>query len=237
MSPSTAAESGCLGDARSNRQRRAVRRSGAQSHSRVVLNEANRIVIERYAPPSVLVDQNFHVVQFNGQTGPYLEPSPGEPSFHVLKLAREGLLHGLRTALQTARKTRKATRRQGLRVRNGTDWHDIEIEVLPDRAAEPDLLSRAVREAEDDPAKSVESRERPAAAQSLGSSASRSSKRSWPRHASICSRRFRKSRPRTKSCSRRTRRSSRATKSCRAPTRSWTRPKKSCSRPTKSSTP
>ena len=92
---------------------------GAQSHSRVVLNEANRIVIERYAPPSVLVDHNFHVVQFNGQTGPYLEPSPGEPSFHVLKLAREGLLHGLRTALQAARKTRRATGRQGLRVRNG----------------------------------------------------------------------------------------------------------------------
>ncbi len=103
----------------------------AQSHARVVLNEANRIVIERYAPPSVLVDHNFHIVQFNGQTGPYLEPSPGEPSFHVLKLAREGLLHGLRTALQTARKTRKATRRQGLRVRNGTDWHDVEIEVMP----------------------------------------------------------------------------------------------------------
>jgi two-component system CheB/CheR fusion protein len=105
--------------------------SGAQAHTRAILNEANRVVLERYAPPSVLVDQNFHVVQFNGQTGLYLEPSPGEPSFHVLKLAREGLLHGLRTALQTARKTRKPTRRQSLRVRSGTDWHDIDIEVLP----------------------------------------------------------------------------------------------------------
>jgi two-component system CheB/CheR fusion protein len=105
--------------------------SSAQAHSRAILNEANRIVLERYAPPSVLVDQNFHVVQFNGQTGLYLEPSPGEPSFHVLKLAREGLLHGLRTALQTARKTRKPSRRTALRVRAGADWHDVDIEVLP----------------------------------------------------------------------------------------------------------
>ena len=105
--------------------------SSAQAHSRVILNEANRLVLERYAPPSVLVDQNFHVVQFNGQTGLYLEPSPGEPSFHVLKLAREGLLHGLRTALQTARKTRRATRREGLRVRSGAEWHDIDIVVMP----------------------------------------------------------------------------------------------------------
>jgi len=105
--------------------------SGAQARTRVILNEANRIVLERYAPPSVLVDQNFHVVQFNGQTGHYLEPSPGEPSFHVLKLAREGLLHGLRTALQDARKTRRPSRRGGLRVRNGTQWHDVDIEVVP----------------------------------------------------------------------------------------------------------
>jgi two-component system CheB/CheR fusion protein len=101
------------------------------SNTRRVLNDANRIVIDRFAPPSVLVDQNFHVVQFNGQTGLYLEPSPGEPSFHVLKLAREGLLHGLRTALQTARKTRRASRRPGLRVRSGSTWRDIDIEVIP----------------------------------------------------------------------------------------------------------
>ncbi|HUP41263.1 MAG TPA: CheR family methyltransferase [Vicinamibacterales bacterium] len=41
----------------------------------LVLNDATRIIMERYAPPSVLLDQQFHVVQFNGQTGLYLEPS------------------------------------------------------------------------------------------------------------------------------------------------------------------
>jgi two-component system CheB/CheR fusion protein len=103
----------------------------ARANTRVVLNEANRIVLDRFAPPSVLVDQNFHAVQFNGQTGLYLEPSPGEPSFHVLKLAREGLLHGLRTALQAAKKSRRPVRRQALRVRNGAEWHDVDIEVIP----------------------------------------------------------------------------------------------------------
>jgi two-component system CheB/CheR fusion protein len=95
------------------------------------LSEANRIVLDRYAPPSVLLDTNFHVVQFNGQTGLYLEPSPGEPSFNVLKLAREGLLHGLRTALQTVKKTRRPARKTGLRVRNGSVWHDVDVEVMP----------------------------------------------------------------------------------------------------------
>jgi two-component system CheB/CheR fusion protein len=103
----------------------------ARANTRVVLNEANRIVLDRFAPPSVLVDQNFHAVQFNGQTGLYLEPSPGEPSFHVLKLAREGLLHGLRSALHAAKKSRRPARRQALRVRNGAEWYEVDIEVIP----------------------------------------------------------------------------------------------------------
>jgi len=104
---------------------------GNPTNTRAIMAEANRMVLDRFAPPSVLVDQHFHVVQFNGQTGPYLEPSPGEPSFHVLKLAREGLLHGLRTALQATRKTRRVTRRSGLRVRSGAAWHDVDLEVVP----------------------------------------------------------------------------------------------------------
>ena len=90
-----------------------------------------RIIMERYAPPSVLLDQQFQVVQFNGQTGPYLEPSPGEPSFDILKLAREGLSHGLRTALQTARKTRKTVVQPGLRIRHGAGSQEIDLEVIP----------------------------------------------------------------------------------------------------------
>jgi two-component system CheB/CheR fusion protein len=100
-------------------------------NTRIAMAEANRFVLDRFAPPSVLVDQNFHVVQFNGKTGPFLEPSPGEPSFHVLKLAREGLLHGLRTSLQAARKSGRTARRQGLRVRSGSAWRDVDVEVIP----------------------------------------------------------------------------------------------------------
>jgi two-component system CheB/CheR fusion protein len=111
---------------------RTVRAPGAaQDESRAVLSEAHRVVMDHYAPPSVLLDENFHIIQFNGQTGRYLEPSPGEPSFHVLKLVREGLLHGLRTALQAVRRTRRATRKAGLRVRNGQTWQDVDLEVIP----------------------------------------------------------------------------------------------------------
>ena len=99
--------------------------------TRLVLSDANRLIMQRYAPPSVLLDQHFSVVQFNGQTGPFLEPSPGEPSFDILRLAREGLTHGIRKALQAVRKTRKPVKQSGLRVRQGPEWQTVDIEVIP----------------------------------------------------------------------------------------------------------
>jgi two-component system CheB/CheR fusion protein len=93
--------------------------------------EASRALIERYAPPGVLVDADLQIVQFHGHTGDFLEPSPGEASLHLLKMAKEGLLHGLRTAISTARKSKKALRRDGLHVRSGDDWQSVSIEVVP----------------------------------------------------------------------------------------------------------
>jgi two-component system CheB/CheR fusion protein len=78
----------------------------------------------------VLIDQHFQVVQFTGPTGTYLQPSPGEPSFDILKLAREGLAHGLRSALHEARKTRRTAKRSGLHMRDGAASQDIDVEVI-----------------------------------------------------------------------------------------------------------
>ena len=107
------------------------RSPGRPSTTRVVMAEATRLVLDRFAPPSVLVDERLEIVQFNGHTGPFFEASPGEPTFHVLRLAREGLLHDLRAALQTAQKTRRIARRSGLRVRSGTTWQHVDLEVVP----------------------------------------------------------------------------------------------------------
>ena len=80
--------------------------------------EVARIIFDRYAPPGVVVDADLQIVQFRGQTGAYLEPAPGEASLNLLKMAREGLLYGLRTALHRRRKSKAPVRRTGLRVKS-----------------------------------------------------------------------------------------------------------------------
>jgi two-component system CheB/CheR fusion protein len=96
-----------------------------------VQNEVNRVLLSRFAPPGVVVDGDLRIVQFRGQTGAYLEPAPGEASLDLLKMAREGLLYGLRTALLEARRTDQPVRKQHLRVKQDGHTREVDLEVIP----------------------------------------------------------------------------------------------------------
>ncbi|HZN03555.1 MAG TPA: chemotaxis protein CheB [Candidatus Polarisedimenticolia bacterium] len=104
-----------------------------------IVGQANQHLLEHYTPPAVIVDANLHIVQFRGQTGAYLEPAPGNASLNLLKMAREGLLYGLRTALHAARKRGQRVRKDGLRVRSNGGYRTLGIEVSPIGAAGRDL--------------------------------------------------------------------------------------------------
>ena len=96
-----------------------------------VVAEANRLILDRYSPPGVIVTEDMRIVHFRGQTGRFLEPASGDASLNLLKMCREGLLHGLRTALQTAKKKDAPVRREGLRVKTNGDFVNAAVEVVP----------------------------------------------------------------------------------------------------------
>jgi two-component system CheB/CheR fusion protein len=93
--------------------------------------EADRILLGRYAPPAVLVDENFDILQFRGRTSAFLEQPPGDPTNNVLKMAREGLFLELRNALTEAGKNQHSVRRDGVRIHSPGQVRDIAIEVVP----------------------------------------------------------------------------------------------------------
>ncbi len=93
--------------------------------------EADRIAINQFAPPSVLVNAELQVVQFRGPTGAYLEPPAGKASFDVLKMAREGLMLPLRAAINQARKENKTARRDNVRLQQNGTTRSVNLEVIP----------------------------------------------------------------------------------------------------------
>jgi two-component system, chemotaxis family, CheB/CheR fusion protein len=101
------------------------------------LKEADRLVLMRYAPPGVLLNEDFEVLQFRGETGAYLSPSPGRASLNLLKMLREGLLVAVRGALHRVRREKATTREEGLRVRSDGGWREVDVVVMPVRSGAP----------------------------------------------------------------------------------------------------
>jgi two-component system CheB/CheR fusion protein len=112
-----------------SRERAAAR--GAEGAGVDLGARAGRVLLERYAPPAVVVDADFRILQFRGRTEGFLTPAPGEASLSVLKMARDGLLHGLRAALHEARKGSLPATRTGLRVRTAAGESAVAIDVVP----------------------------------------------------------------------------------------------------------
>ena len=93
--------------------------------------EADRITVNRIAPPGVLIDAELQIVQFRGPTGAYLEPPAGKVSFDVLKMARQGLMLPLHAAINQAKKENKAVRRENVRVESNGKTRMVNVEVIP----------------------------------------------------------------------------------------------------------
>lgn len=65
--------------------------------------EADRLLLARYAPPSVIVNEQLEIVQIKGHTGKFLELPTGKASLNLLKMARPGLLFELQNAIEQAK--------------------------------------------------------------------------------------------------------------------------------------
>lgn len=89
------------------------------------------VILDRYAPPAVVVDSSFQIVQSRGRTSPFLRLAPGGASLGLLKMAREGLVYGLRSVLGQAKSTGKTSRREGLRIESDGESLDVSIDVTP----------------------------------------------------------------------------------------------------------
>lgn len=90
---------------------------------------ADDILLSKYTPVGVVVNDQFDIVQFRGLTGEYLEPSPGKASLNILKMAKEGLAFEIRNALRNAKSSSEPFIKEGIPINNGKKL--VTIEVIP----------------------------------------------------------------------------------------------------------
>ncbi len=111
-------------------QEKFVQRARQTQGTTDVLKEADRLALAKYAPAGVLVSGDHEILQFRGDTSRFLAAAPGKPNLNVLKMAREGLLVGLRSTLQQAEESDAAVRSEGLQVKSNGGFREVNLEVL-----------------------------------------------------------------------------------------------------------
>ncbi|MGI0495258.1 chemotaxis protein CheB [Alkalinema pantanalense CENA528] len=100
---------------------------------------ADQIVLSRFGPAGVIVNEQLEILQFRGDTSPYLRIPSGEPSYTLLKMIRPSLLIDLRMAIESAKQQGIAVRRQGLKVQDLSQLSEVglTVEVIPFHTSTP----------------------------------------------------------------------------------------------------
>ena len=102
----------------------------AAAHSDVP-READRLLLVRYGPPSVVVDESLNILEFRGDTDPFLEHAHGRATLNLSEMVRKGLLVDVRQAIQDAQKSGAPSRKEGVQLRYRDRLYTVTIEVIP----------------------------------------------------------------------------------------------------------
>ncbi len=99
-----------------------------------------RVLLDAYAPASVLINRKGECLYYSGATDRYLRVAAGEPSRDLLAMVRDGLRSKLRVAILQATQGHTRAVVSGARVGHGSDSVAVRIEVQPVQSEAETLL-------------------------------------------------------------------------------------------------
>ncbi len=99
---------------------------------------ADQLVLERYAPPAVLVNEQGNILYISGRTGAYLEPAAGKANWNIFAMAREGLRYELTNGFQKALGGDGSVLVRGLKPASQAGQQQVDIAIQ--RLQQPELL-------------------------------------------------------------------------------------------------
>lgn len=98
-----------------------------------VQREADRLLLSRYVPSAVVVNDELEILQSRGRTNRYLELPTGKASLNLLKMARPGLLYELRSLIEKARKDSVPVSKDKIAFEDGNQTITLRLEIVPFR--------------------------------------------------------------------------------------------------------
>jgi chemotaxis protein methyltransferase CheR/two-component system CheB/CheR fusion protein len=82
---------------------------------------AEQLLLQRYTPAAVIVNNVGDILFISGRTGKYLEPAAGKANWNIHAMAREGLRFELSAALKQAQHQTEAVKINGIKIESHSD--------------------------------------------------------------------------------------------------------------------
>ncbi len=95
----------------------------------------DKLLLDHFAPASVIVNERGDISFIHGRTGRYLEPASGQPRLNLLEMAREGLRLTLSADLRHAARQKSEVASRNVRVKTNGGFSLVDVAVS--RIAEP----------------------------------------------------------------------------------------------------
>jgi two-component system CheB/CheR fusion protein len=92
---------------------------------------ADRVLVERYSPAGVVVNERYEVLHISSRTRPFLDVPVGAPSLDILKMAREELRPALRAAIYKSFTEDKQVVFRGVKITNEEEASTVNVTVDP----------------------------------------------------------------------------------------------------------
>ncbi|WP_200346416.1 chemotaxis protein CheB [Halochromatium glycolicum] len=119
--------------------------SSARRHKSGYGPWTEQVLLERFTPPAVLVDDQGEVLYYHGDVRRYLGPRTGDPSNEVLRLVDEGLRSKLRGALRDAAASGGPVVAEDAQVVGQDEvWEPVRITVTPLTEPETNRAQRLI---------------------------------------------------------------------------------------------
>ena len=117
-----------------NRMPRSSLRFQAEELSSPVLNEQHRESLEKFGPPSILVNGDYHILHLSETAGRYVLPPKGPITNELLKIIRPELQMELRSALFQSFEKDRTIISKPISVQFNGHAHKVVFSVLPRKA-------------------------------------------------------------------------------------------------------
>ncbi len=92
---------------------------------------ADRIVLARFAPAGVVIDETLNILQVRGQTAPFVELPSGTVSWNLLRLLRPEVAGQVQERLERAVRENVPISISPVQLSEGNGLRQIQIDVLP----------------------------------------------------------------------------------------------------------